>query len=85
MLDLINTYQNEIIHFYSLGFILSLFVRFSIITSCIYISNNTRLKELKNLTNRVATKSLKRAYISLLWPYELIHHIVHNTRYFLKK
>lgn len=85
MLDLINTYQSEIIHFYLLGFIVSLFIRFSIVTSCIYVSNNTRLKELKNLTNRVASGSLKRAYISLLWPYELINHFVHNIRYFLKK
>jgi hypothetical protein len=85
MLDLINTYQNEIICVYTSGLALSLFVRFVIMTSCIYISNTTRLKELKNLTTKVASSSLKRSYMSLLWPYELISHFVYNIRYFLKK
>lgn len=85
MLELISTHQNEIICFYSLGVMISLFVRFSIITICIFVLNNTRLKEIKNLTNRVASESLRRSYVSLLWPYELVNHIVHNVRHFLKK
>jgi hypothetical protein len=85
MLDLINTCQNEIIYVYIVGLALSLFIRFVIITSCIYASNTTRLKELKNLATKVASSSLKRSYMSLLWPYELINHFVQNTRYFLKK
>jgi hypothetical protein len=85
MLDLINTYQNEIICVYTTGLALSLFVRFVIMTSCIFVSSNIRLKEIKNLTNRVASSSLKKSYISFLWPYELISHIIHNIKYFLKK
>jgi hypothetical protein len=85
MLDLINTYQNEIICVYASGLALSLFIRFAIMTSCVYVSNVTRLKELKNLTTKVASSSLKRSYMSLLWPYELINHFVQNIRYFLKK
>ena len=85
MLDLINTYQNEIICVYTSGLAFSLFVRFVIMTSCIFISSTTRLKEIKNLTNTVATRSLKKSYISFLWPYELISHAIHNIKYFLKK
>ena len=85
MLDLLNTCQNEIICVYIAGLAFSLFVRFVIVTSCVYISNTTRLKELKNLTTKVASSSLKSSYMSLLWPYELINHFVYNIRYFLKK
>jgi hypothetical protein len=85
MIDLISAYQNEIICVYTSGLALSLFIRFVIMTSCIYISNTTRLKELKNLTTKAAINSLKKSYISLLWPYELINHFIQNIRYFLKK
>lgn len=85
MIDLISAYQNEIICIYASGFAFSLFIRFVIITSCIFVSNSTRLKELKNLAIKVASGSLKSSYMSLLWPYELINHFVRNTRYFLKK
>jgi hypothetical protein len=85
MLELLSTYQNEIIYVYNFGLIFSLLVRFIIVTSCIYITNNTRFKELKNLTNRVIVSSLKRSYMSILWPYELIDHIISNVRHFLKK
>lgn len=85
MLELINTHQHEIAAIYLLGIVASLFIRFFIITVCIFILNNTRLKELKNLSNRAAKDTLKHSYFSLLWPLEIVKYIVNNARHFLKK
>lgn len=85
MIELLSAQQNNIILVYLAGFCISLFVRFVIITSCIFISNNTRLKEIKNLTNRIAKTSMKKSYISLFWPIEIINCAICNIKYFLKK
>lgn len=85
MIELINTHSSDALCIYSAGLVLSLLIRFTILTSCVFISNNTRLKELKNLTNRAARSSLKKSYMSILWPAELIGLAVYNIRYFLNK
>ena len=85
MIELLNTHSSDALYIYNMGLILSLLIRFTILTSCVFISNNTRLKELKNLTNRAARGSLKKSYMSILWPAELIVLAVYNIRYFLNK
>ena len=69
-LALIN--ERNIVMLYAVGVILSLVLRFTVLTMSIYISQNTRLKEIKNITKKSASSSIKYSYLSFVWPVEVI-------------
>lgn len=80
---------NENLHYITLVYLccvfISLFIRCSLAVVCIHLSENTRLKEIKNLSIRTADSCLKKSYMSLFWPHELISHLFRMARYFFKK
>tara|TARA_R110000851_G_scaffold117240_3_gene243894 strand:- start:1314 stop:1574 length:261 start_codon:yes stop_codon:yes gene_type:complete len=69
-LDLIN--ERNIVMLYAAGVMLSLVLRFTVLTMSVYVSQNTRLKEIKNITKKSASASIKYSYLSFVWPIEVI-------------
>lgn len=85
MLELLTAHKSLLIAVYTVGIFLSLLVRMITVSSSISINNRTRLKELKNITKHTVENAVKKSYMSLIWPAEIVVSIRHIVLYFLKK
>ena len=72
-------------YLYIIGIALSLLVRFTIITVSIFINKYTRLKEFKNVTKKLSIAAIKRSYLSLIWPIEVMIFLFNDIRFLVKK
>jgi hypothetical protein len=70
---------------YACGVMLSLFLRFIILTVSIYINQNTRLKEIKNTTKKLSKAAIKHSYLSFIWPIELAIFTYKNIKHLIVK
>ena len=84
-MELLNIDQSYLVVVYAIGVCLSLVLRLIVMSSCSFINKNTRLKEIKNLTNKAMTDCLRNSYMSLLWPYEIISSIVLSVKHVFSK
>jgi hypothetical protein len=71
--------------FYTYGIVLSLFLRFVVLTMAIYIGQNTRLKEIKNITKKLSKTAIRCSYLSFVWPLELIIFTYKNIKHLIAK
>ena len=66
---------------YACGVMFSLFLRFTVLTMSIYVSQITRLKEIKNITKKTASAAIKYSYLSFVWPVEVIIFAYKNIKF----
>jgi TRAP-type C4-dicarboxylate transport system permease large subunit len=82
-LTLINEYNIAML--YACGVAFSLILRFVVLTISIYINQNTRLKETKNITKKTAKVAIKYAYLSFVWPLEVIIFAYKDIKFLIAK
>ena len=83
MIEYFNTCDFLMLYF--CGVVFSFFIRFLIITTAALVSQNTRLKEIKNTSKKLSKSVVKYSYFSFAWPIELIFFAYKNIKYLLEK
>jgi TRAP-type C4-dicarboxylate transport system permease large subunit len=86
MIELINLLITEtVLAIYISGVVFSLMMRFFVLTLVVYIDKNSRLKEIKNTSKKIAKLVTTHSYLSLVWPVEILIFIYRDIEYMLKK
>ena len=64
---------------------LSISIKFIVLTIAGIVSKNTRLKEIKNICKKLSKLIVRYSYLSLVWPVEILVFAYKNIKYLAEK
>tara|TARA_B100000131_G_C18011839_1_gene570829 strand:+ start:123 stop:380 length:258 start_codon:yes stop_codon:yes gene_type:complete len=82
-ITLFNEYST--LELYVYGIMLSISIKFIVLTIAGIVSKNTRLKEIKNICKKLSKLIVRYSYLSLVWPVEILVFAYKNIKYLAEK